>query len=135
MAIFTWGEKFFVGIQSIDRQHEKLVDYINRLHDGMLTGAGEEVLGPILNGLINYTDSHFKYEEQLFRLHDYPASEEHFAHHKKLVEQVLKFKNDFDNGDADITNEMMNFLKDWLMDHILKEDKKYSPFFLEKGVK
>lgn len=125
MALFEWNSDFETGIVSIDTQHEKLVEYINRLHDGMMEGQATAALGIILDGLVAYTASHFKHEERIFDQIHWDNTSGHVEHHKKLVEQVVDFQQKFKSGDATISMELMDFLKDWLMNHILKEDMKY----------
>lgn len=135
MALFQWNDSFSVGIPSIDSQHKVLVDYLNQLHDGMMSGAGSQALGSILTGLIKYTDEHFKHEEQLFKQYNYSEAASHTLEHQNLVKQVVDFNNKFQAGQATVSTDILNFLKDWLMNHILKVDKKYSAFLKEKGAK
>ncbi len=133
MALINWGPEYMIGMKTVDGQHEKLVGYINQLHDAMLTGKGNEEIGQILTRLVEYTDSHFKFEERLFDLHKYSHDKEHRRLHTLLVEQVLDFKKKFDAGEAGLTNEVMDFLKNWLRNHILIEDKKYVGELTSKG--
>jgi hemerythrin len=93
------------------------------------------VLGEILNNLISYTATHFKTEEKYFNLYSYPEKETHKVEHEKFVETVTKFKKEFDSGNATISIEVMNFLRDWLTKHINGEDKKYTKCFNDHGLK
>ncbi|MCB9062993.1 MAG: bacteriohemerythrin [Halobacteriovoraceae bacterium] len=134
MALFEWNESFETGITSVDNQHKRLVDYVNRLHEGMMQGQASQALGVILEGLINYTDAHFKHEEKYFDKLNYKNAATHKEYHKKLVGQVLDFQKKFKDGDVTISSEIMDFLKDWLMDHILNEDMKFVDLFKENKV-
>jgi len=134
MALMEWSTQFDTGIASIDAEHKVLMGYINDLHDGMMDGRGKTAMAPVLAGLVSYTGNHFKHEEELFETHQYEFTEEHKDHHKKLVDQVLEFQKQFNDGDATISSDLMNFLKEWLMSHILQEDMKYTALFKEKGV-
>lgn len=134
MALFEWNAQFETGIASIDSQHKKLVEYVNRLHNGMMEGQATAALGIILDGLVAYTASHFKHEERIFDQIEWENTEDHIDHHKKLVSQVVEFQTKFKAGDASISMELMDFLKDWLMNHILKEDMKYVELMKEKKV-
>ena len=129
MALFEWSSDFETGVNSIDTQHQKLVEYVNRLHDGMMEGQAAAALGIILDGLVAYTASHFKHEERIFDQIGYEQTAEHKDHHAKLVAQVVEFQTKFKAGDATISMELMDFLKDWLMNHIMKEDMKYVEVF------
>ncbi|MDH5581588.1 MAG: bacteriohemerythrin [Bdellovibrionales bacterium] len=134
MALIPWGPKYEIGIKSIDSQHEKLVGYINQLNDAMSEGKGSEIVELILKNLVEYTETHFVYEEKLFEAHDYSKEKEHRRLHSLLVQDVKDFKTKFENGDSELTEEMMAFLKDWLENHILIEDKKYVTELKSKGV-
>jgi len=133
--MFTWGSRFCLGIESIDKQHEVLVNYLNQLYDAMLKSETKEVIKPILDGLISYTANHFVFEEKLFATHGYPDATDHRKEHDDLKTKVLSFQKEFDAGKATVSNDLMNFLKNWLQGHILGSDKKYAPFLTSKGVK
>jgi len=135
MAFIDWSENLSVKVNSIDVQHKKLVELINKLHDASKEGKAKEAAGPVLKELINYTATHFDYEEKLFSEHGYPESATHSKEHKDLVVKVLDVQKDFDAGKLTIGMSLMSFLKDWLNNHILKTDKKYADFFVSKGVK
>ncbi len=135
MALFQWRDDYSVKIPSIDVQHRKLVEMLNQLNDGMAAGTGNAQLGALLTGLVDYTAKHFAYEEKLFKTHAFPGAAEHVEEHKRLVEQVLDFKRRYEAGQASINMQLMKFLKDWLIMHILGSDKGYSAHLVERGVK
>jgi hemerythrin-like metal-binding protein len=132
--LLRWSDSLSVGIDSIDSQHKKLVDLINELYVQMNSGSAKEAVGRTLSKLIDYTGSHFKNEEKLFARHDYPEQADHKEVHSKLVDQVLYFQDQFEKGEKDVSLELMEFLKDWLLNHIKKTDRQYSSFLLSKGV-
>lgn len=134
MPLMQWNPKYSVNIREIDQQHQKLIALINELYDAMTAGQGKETLGKVLNELVNYTVYHFGVEEKLFQQHGYPETDAHKAEHVKLTKTASELKQKFDAGKAQITVEVMNFLKDWLNGHILGTDKKYSAFLNSKGV-
>lgn len=135
MELITWSDKYSVNIGSIDKQHKKLVDIINRLHKAMLDKKTKDEMGIILNELIDYTVEHFGYEEELFTKYSYPGTLLHKKEHKDLVGKVSDFKNEFTAGKGAVSMKLLSFLKDWLINHINGTDQKYSDFLIEKGVK
>lgn len=134
MALINWNPTYSVGIKEIDNQHMKLVELVNELHDGMKAGKGKETLGNILNELTKYTAFHFGYEEQLFDKYTYPETTMHKRQHQDLVAQVIDYKTNFESGKAVLSMDIMNFLRDWLANHIAGSDKKYTAFLNGKGV-
>ncbi|MBI5307325.1 MAG: hemerythrin family protein [Planctomycetes bacterium] len=134
MAFITWNDGLSVNVKEIDAHHKKLIGLINQLHDSMLEGKGKEASGKILSALVDYTASHFTYEEKLFKQYGYPEYDAHRKDHEDLIRQVKDFKSQFDKGTLGLTLKLMTFLKDWLNNHILGTDKKYVVFLNSKGV-
>lgn len=134
MALLEWSDNYSVGVELFDRQHKKLIDLINELNESMKKGEGKAKVGDIIDKLLNYAAEHFKSEEDYFSQYGYPEEQEHRKQHKSFVEDVTKFKLDFDRDKLFLSIEVMNFLKDWLIKHILDSDKNYSDFFASKGV-
>jgi len=95
---------------------------------------GAKEAGQILTRLADYTVYHFANEETLFEQQQYPDREAHKEDHDGLVAQVLEFKREFEEGKAALSMDLMQFLTDWLRDHIMKTDKAYAPFFQGKGI-
>lgn len=134
MAFMQWKDSYSVNIREIDEQHKKLVGLINDLFDAMTQGHGKEVLGKVIQGLVDYTVFHFGTEERLFQAHGYPETAQHKAEHERFTQKVLEFKKGFDAGTALLTKDILKFLSDWLNGHILVVDKKYGPYLNSKGV-
>lgn len=135
MSLITWNESYSVNIAEIDKQHQKLIDMLNDLNDAMKKGKGKDALGKILSGLVSYTVTHFKIEEKYFNEFGYPETAHHKKEHDTFIEKVTDFKDKFESRNLFLTIDVMNFLSDWLKNHIMGTDKKYSSFFNEKGLK
>ena len=117
-----------------NEQHKKLVGFINELHDSFKSGRGNEVIGKILDGLVNYTKVHFSTEEKLMEKYLYPGYVRHKNEHDDLVKQVNDLQGKIKSGGMVVSLEVMQFLKNWLNNHILKSDKLYGPFLNKKGI-
>ncbi len=126
MAFMNWDEKYAVKNLEMDNQHKKLIVLVNQLHDAMKPGKGKEEIGNVLKSLAEYTVSHFTAEEKMMRSIQFDNFDAHKVEHTKLLEQVTGLINRFENGETLPVMEVMNFLKKWLVDHIMKEDMKYS---------
>ena len=135
MALITWESNYNIDITEIDQQHKKLVELINKLHDAMRNMQAKEVAGSIIDELIAYTKYHFSTEENYFDKFNYSETANHKRVHQNFVNKVASFKEDFDNGRLLVTMEIMNYLKEWLLKHILGTDKKYVQFFKSHGIK
>jgi len=64
----------------------------------------------------------------------YPERERHMGEHRKLIADLSKFKQQFDNGNAAISVELMGFIRDWLVNHILKVDRALSSDLAKRGL-
>lgn len=134
MALITWNSGYSVNVKKFDGQHMKLVEMVNQLHDAMKVGKGKEALGQILQSLADYTNTHFREEEQMMKLHDYPGYEDHKKEHNALMTQVRETIEQHRQGKHILSQDIMTFLKNWLTSHILDRDKKYGPYLNEKGI-
>lgn len=132
--MIEWKEPYSVNIKKLDEQHKTLIQMINTLHDAMRDGKGNATLGQILDKLIKYAADHFQCEESLFTIHKYPDHIHHKHEHEEFVKNVLVFKEDFDSGRIALTLKVMNFLKEWLIKHILGSDKEYTNYLNARGV-
>jgi hemerythrin len=127
MALMKWDHTLSVQIDSIDTQHQKLVALLNKLHDAMAAGTGRQVVGSVLDELVSYTKEHFAFEEGLMKKAAYPDFPNHQVEHAKLTAQAVELQKNVKNGQA-MTMDVMNFLVNWLSQHIMKVDKKYIPY-------
>ena len=134
MDLINWTEEMSVNIEEIDNQHKKLIDLINELFSAMLDGNAQKIIDKTVNDLIDYTDYHFTTEENYFENHSYPGSHNHKIQHSYFKDEILIFKNELLNGKTTVPMDVFNFLKDWLTEHILNSDKKYSKYLNSKGV-
>jgi hemerythrin len=134
MALIEWKDSYSVKISEVDTQHKKLIGLINELHAAILSGNSKEVLAKILSEIVDYTLSHFATEEKFFDQYEYPESELHKNQHKDLVQQVAALQKKHNDGEKVLTMDVMNFLRDWLQDHIVGCDTKFGPYLNSKGV-
>jgi len=132
--LLPWSDSLSVEIRQIDDQHRQLVTLINRLYRAMQTGSNRQEIAAVLDELVEYTVYHFNAEEDLFTRNGYPEELLHKKAHKHLVAQVVEFQQKFKSGISELDMPLLQFLKDWLVQHIMKTDKRYAKFLHEKGV-
>lgn len=109
----------------MDRQHRRLVDLVNQLHDAMKSGQGATQVDTVLNGLAAYTRTHFQDEENLLRQRGWSGLPGHLQLHQGLLRQLAGFVEAHKAGKRISTLDLSAFLKDWLTKHILQEDRQY----------
>ncbi len=128
LRLMRWMDLYATGIEKIDRQHETLTDLLNALNEAFRGGRPHEVLLFRLDQLIGSTHEHFTDEEALMRQKEYPDIDLHKAEHDFLLAQVAHFREEFAASKAELSDSMMDYLRDWLRDHILISDRRMARF-------
>ena len=126
MSFVQWKDEYSVRVPEIDRQHRRLVDLINELHDVMKSGSDAARLSCVVDQLLAYTHYHFDFEERVMEHAHYPALDDHKRVHRAMMAQVKEFRNRVASSAASLPIGLMNFLKNWLFKHILETDMRYS---------
>ncbi len=125
MSIMLWDASLHTGHNRIDADHRKLVELVNELGEAMAKGQGKDLCGKVLSDLVSYTRTHFRMEEHLMSVHEYPLALRHKAEHDRLIEEVHSFNERLDSGAAMLSISLLNFLKNWLSEHIKRSDKAF----------
>lgn len=133
--LIEWSSGLSVNVPSIDEQHKKLVNMINALNHAMERGLTDEAIQSIFDGLLAYTNKHFEYEEELLNRTGFPASAAHEREHASLRSRVVEMQERVARGEMVLGVEVMDFLRDWLVNHIMGSDRAYSKHLVEHGIR
>ncbi len=120
----VWTPDLNTGIDVIDKQHKRIVDYINQLHDASISGQQREAIGEVIDELVDYTLSHFAFEESMQEEANYPFYKAHKKVHDLFVKRVSSYQERFKQGD-DVSEDLNNMLVTWLFNHIKRDDADY----------
>jgi len=125
MAIFIWDDSYKTGVDNIDKQHKKLVDLLNQLDENINVGGDTQLVIGLLDELVDYTKYHFSSEEKFMQEHDYdPVSfRKHQQIHQQFVQQIKEAQENCHINPDKVTDELLDFLVQWLINHILLTDK------------
>ena len=129
---FKWSSAFETGIARIDIQHKVIVKVLNELYEIVIVNREKEKIDEILNELVQYTIYHFGEEEKIFEKYNYSDKVEHEKIHRKFKEELEDIISKKNNNSVAI--ELISFLKNWLIDHIMNTDQEYVNFFKAKGI-
>jgi len=130
-----WKDEYSVGIEAIDNDHRRLLNLINQFQTAVFYQTGSQFEDEAFDALIDYTRTHFAREEQLMAEYAYPDLEAHKAEHEKMIALVeTRMAEHRTPGHHETLVEMVNFLRDWLINHINGTDQAYSGFLHDKGV-
>ena len=118
-----WTDDLNTGIEVIDKQHMRIVDYINDLENAHQK-QDKEAVRQVLDDLVDYTLSHFAFEESLQEEAGYKYCKPHKKVHELFVRRVNEYLERFKLGD-DVTAEIHKLLSSWLINHIKRDDADY----------
>lgn len=129
MAMVKWSDDFKIGEREIDKEHWGLFALIHDLSDKREQGALETSVAATMEALVAYVDVHFEHEERLMQETGYPGYGAHKKVHAALGRRVGEFRDDFLRGPETFDyDELMEFLSNWLGQHILKLDMEFASF-------
>lgn len=120
----VWTKDLNTGIDVIDEQHKRIVDYINQLKTALHQSDGR-LVGSVLNELADYCISHLSFEESLMAEVHYPYLKPHKAMHDMFVKRLEKLQEKYDQGE-DVAAQLHDMLSTWLIHHIKKVDMAYA---------
>jgi hemerythrin len=123
MAYMVWTRELESGIPVIDTQHKRLTEFINELHDACQTGDINET-NHVMEGLLNYTITHFEFEESLQEKAGYPYLKAHKRIHEIFMKKVAEIRSRASKGE-NVAPELLALLNGWLISHIKGEDRDY----------
>lgn len=132
MQFIQWHASLNTGIKEIDDQHRQLVEIIN-LTVYAKTKNHPERLKEILVKLIDYTKTHFSYEEEHMAANNYDKLIEHKAQHQVLVKQVINILERLKAGDKNTLENIFSILENWLLKHIQEQDREYGLYYSRKN--
>jgi len=125
-----WSKEYSVGIHEIDEQHKTLVECVSAIEQAVGQGERRAAVQSALIRLAHFADIHFPVEESLMRIHDYPRLHEHMQDHQRLSDRLRALQEH--SLKADVSQDMIEFLKNWLEMHVPDHDKPYAFHFLKR---
>lgn len=135
--MIKWEPKLSVKVKEIDEQHQNFISIMNHL--GEMVNARDllERMDLVLQELTEYAERHFATEEGYFDKFNYEGAEEHKEKHRELKLKIAGFIEKRSDPAKDVYEtylELLDFLADWLVDHLEEMDMKYVDCFREHGL-
>lgn len=127
-----WDDDFKIDVNEIDEEHKKIIDKYERLYELMKEGKGHKYYLELLLFLNDYVNTHFAHEQLLHKKENYPLKEAHIEIHEEFKASILKLQKlglEKDITDMDLI-KINIFIKNWLVHHILIEDRKFGDYLL-----
>jgi len=128
-----WEDKYKIGIKEVDEQHMGLVKIINDLYDGLSSGRVDRTttFKSAAKKVVEYVKNHFTTEEKYMIQYGYSELENQKKRHKEFINKLLSSVKSYEQGKSLAPSQFLFFLKDWWLNHVGIEDKKFGQFLQE----
>ncbi len=133
--MIEWDDKYSVGISKIDDEHKQFIDIVNKAIAIKEHYDNPEELREVLHSITMYAITHFATEENYMIEFNYPEYQYHKEEHHDFSRKVIQYCERVTDGDTQVANEILEYLKQWLVNHIQVTDKKYVDCFIRNGLK
>ena len=127
MGFFTWKDAFSIGNEKVDRQHRLFLETLNDYYEITFGGNDGVVDKELIDKLKNYAVTHFRFEEDLMESVGYDGIERQRKQHSYFKSLVREFESAHLQGKSEKLSSAVSYLRDWFLNHILDEDKKFVP--------
>jgi hemerythrin-like metal-binding protein len=132
-----WTDAYATGVSEIDEQHMILVHTLNEAGVKLANNPSHALLEQITQDLLSYALYHFDTEEGLMQEYGYPDGPgsdmvEHLEQHRSFSAKVVAVREGLKDGVSISSNDLLDFLNTWLVNHILNTDKKLGAYIIEK---
>jgi hemerythrin len=132
--IFEWRDEYCTNVREMDEHHQQLFHTANALNQALAVGEERNIIQQTFDFLVHYATTHIAAEERLMEEHGFPEAERHRKHHEKFMNEVLLMSGRARKVSVQVNMDFVDFFKDWIINHILTEDRKYGPFLNERGI-
>lgn len=130
----NWSDSLSVGVPEIDAEHKQFVARINDLNHAIVEGRDKPTVERLLDLLLMEAMHHFWHEQRLLAKWKYPQRVEHTAKHVQLTAQFERIMKEFEQADVSFTWALKGlYIKQLLIEHLLREDMKYRDFLRQCG--
>jgi hemerythrin-like metal-binding protein len=133
MESVRWDDTYSIGDEEIDGHHQQLIAYIQILQDReQREKLGRDQIQKVVDGLVDYTDYHFRAEEARMRELEYPDYESHKRAHAAFINDITIFKDDYVRASPELGDRLLAYLTRWLLSHILNNDMHFGDFMVSR---
>jgi hemerythrin len=127
MPLLSWKPEYSVNREDLDSHHQEMFHILNSVYDNLMDSRGSSVLLPSIDRLSAIAKYHLSMEEEFLREMRVPDIDHHIAKHREFTESIEMIRNDYHDNYLEASKELIILLGEWLFNHVLKEDRKYSP--------
>jgi hemerythrin-like metal-binding protein len=131
MPLLIWKPEYSVNEVVLDNHHKKLFDLLNSVYENVINSLEVEYVLPVIDELMKYTRLHFFVEEQYMREKKFHDIDAHILKHRGFTHTIEKMKTHYHGNKLEVAQELIIVLGDWLLNHVIKDDMKYTEVFYD----
>lgn len=132
--IVSWRTRYSVNIDEIDNQHKGIITSLNKFFDGIFKGVSNREASYDLDEIIQTSQDHFAYEENLMQIYKYPGFQSHKDTHDYFISALQDIRCSIENNPGPVSLNSGDYIRKWIVNHILATDKPYSTYMRLKLV-
>jgi hemerythrin-like metal-binding protein len=133
MPLLSWKPEYSVNEALLDSHHQKLFELLNMTYENVMNSLEVDYVLPVIADLARYTGLHFSAEEQYMKERNFPDIDAHIARHREFSHTIETIKAHYHGNNLEVAQELIIVLGEWLLQHVLKDDRKYADVFTAKG--
>jgi hemerythrin len=136
---FLWRDDWELDFDCLDKQHHQIVNAMNKLHKALVQGpdnppSDKDTITRHLNTLSDLVRSHFKIEEYLMRLHEYPELLSHYREHRILLAELQVCIRDHQANRRRFNLDTLTALKHWQINHVISNDQQFADYLKSQSL-
>lgn len=126
MPLFNWKNEYSVNVEELDIHHQQLFNIVNAIYDNCMKVGSVVCIGPMVDELLAFSDYHFEAEEQYMKEKGFRGIDNHISKHRAFADRIAALQLTENGNELDISKELIVYLGNWLLRHVLDEDKRYA---------
>ncbi len=134
LTFIKWDSKLELGIKQIDQHHHRLVELLDNTYDAIMLNKSQTELDVIIKELSEYAMYHFATEKYLMTEYGFPSINSHLLEHEKFSNHIRDFQERCSRAEFLVAIDVLSFLWNWLVNHIMKVDRAYADYLIARGV-
>ena len=123
-----WESKYSVDIEEIDSYQKHMFELFNELIDLKKSNAETKEYINMIARINEYSRLYFSAEEKILKKNGYPDFGEHAKTHRQFTKSFISLRREISDDVENLSYDVINELRSWLINHILTFDSLYIPF-------
>ncbi len=126
MSLFVWKPDYSVNNAVLDGHHQQLFSLVNSVYENVMNSQALDCALTKIDELTEYTKYHFLAEERYMREKGFSGIDEHIAKHREFTHTIETLRESYHGNDLEAARDLIVALGEWLLQHVLKDDRTYS---------